>query len=294
MEKTLTYHIKEAQFTAKPLEIALYLVATPIGNLGDITIRALETLASVDFIACEDTRTSAVLLNRYGISTKLISYHTHNEAASSAYLLNHIKTGKSVALISDAGTPLISDPGARIVIDAYNQGVNVIPLPGACAFLAALSISGLPSSRFMFDGFLPSKQAERRARLASLASLDLTLLFYEAPHRLSETIADMRDIFGNDRPAAICRELTKKFEECVKAPLSNLAEKYHKDANIKGEIVIVVAPPSEPVITSLNRDDLLTALLVEMPASKAATEAARLTGEPKAELYKRILALKHE
>jgi 16S rRNA (cytidine1402-2'-O)-methyltransferase len=293
MKKKAVYHVNGVQFTAKPLEPALYLVATPIGNLGDITLRALETLASVDFIACEDTRTSKVLLDRYQISTKLISYHQHNEASSSAYLLDLIRAGQSVALISDAGTPLISDPGTRVVIDAQTQGITIVPLPGACAFLAALSMAGLPTTRFLFEGFLPAKQSQRRERLASLASLDLTLLFYEAPHRLHETLHDMSDIFGENREAAVCRELTKKFEESIKLPLTQLIDHYHSTYLVRGEIVILVAPPTDSLITTVDKDALLHSLLNEMPASKAAAEAARLTGGAKAELYKRILELKN-
>jgi 16S rRNA (cytidine1402-2'-O)-methyltransferase len=292
MEHKRTYRIGEATFNAKPLEPALYLVATPIGNLGDMTIRALETLAGVDLVACEDTRTSRVLLDRYGITTKPVSYHVHNEASSGARLLDDIAGGKAVALISDAGTPLVSDPGGRIAADARARGIRVVPIPGASAVLAALSIAGLPSERFLFEGFLPAKQTQRRSRLASLGSLDVTLLFYEAPHRLSETLADMASVYGVDRLAAVCRELTKTFEECVQAPLGELSSRYPADANVRGEIVIVVAPPSEAATTTADIDGLLRSLIAEMPASKAAAEASRLTGEPKGDLYKRILAFK--
>ncbi len=294
MEHKRTYRIGDATFSAKPLEPGLYLVATPIGNLGDMTIRALETLAGVDLVACEDTRTSRVLLDRYGITTKPVSYHVHNEASSGARLLEDIEGGKAVALISDAGTPLVSDPGGRIAMEARAKGIKVVPIPGASAVLAALSIAGLPSERFLFEGFLPAKQTQRRSRLASLGSLDVTLLFYEAPHRLSETLADMASVYGRERLAAVCRELTKTFEECVQAPLGELAVRYPADANVRGEIVIVVAPPAEAVTTSADVDQLLRSLIAEMPASKAAAEASRLTGEPKGDLYKRILAMKSD
>jgi 16S rRNA (cytidine1402-2'-O)-methyltransferase len=292
MEHKRTYRIGDANFNAKPLEPGLYLVATPIGNLGDVTIRALETLAGADLVACEDTRTSRVLLDRYGITTKPVSYHVHNEASSGARLLDDIAAGKAVALISDAGTPLVSDPGGRIAADARARGIRVVPIPGASAVLAALSIAGLASERFLFEGFLPAKQMQRRSRLASLGSLDVTLLFYEAPHRLSETLADMASVYGPDRLAAVCRELTKTFEECVQAPLGDLSARYPDDANVRGEIVIVVAPPTERATTSADVDSLLRSLVAEMPASKAAAEASRLTGEPKGDLYKRILAMK--
>jgi 16S rRNA (cytidine1402-2'-O)-methyltransferase len=294
MEHKRTFRIGEASFNAKPLEPALYLVATPIGNLGDMTIRALETLAGVDLVACEDTRTSRVLLDRYGITTKPVSYHVHNEASSGARLLDDIASGKAVALISDAGTPLVSDPGGRIAADARLRGIKVVPIPGASAVLAALSIAGLPSERFLFEGFLPAKQTQRRSRLASLGSLDVTLLFYEAPHRLSETLADMASVYGPDRLAAVCRELTKTFEECVQGPLGELSARYPEDANVRGEIVIVVAPPAETITTEADVDSLLRSLIAEMPASKAAAEASRLTGEPKADLYKRILSMKSQ
>jgi 16S rRNA (cytidine1402-2'-O)-methyltransferase len=292
MEHKRTYRIGETTYNAKPLEPGLYLVATPIGNLGDMTIRALETLAGADLVACEDTRTSRVLLDRYGITTKPVSYHVHNEASSGARILGDIISGKAVALISDAGTPLVSDPGGRIAVEARARGIRVVPIPGASAVLAALSIAGLPSERFLFEGFLPAKQTQRRSRLASLGGLDVTLLFYEAPHRLSETLADMASVYGVDRLAAVCRELTKKFEECVQAPLGVLSGRYPEDANVRGEIVIVVAPPSPEKTASTDVDALLRALIAEMPASKAATEASRLTGEPKGDLYKRILKLK--
>lgn len=294
MEHKRTYRIGDAQFDAKPLEPALYLVATPIGNLGDMTIRALETLAGADLVACEDTRTSRVLLDRYGITTKPVSYHVHNEASSGTRLLDDIAAGKAVALISDAGTPLVSDPGSRIVQEAKARSIRVVPIPGASAVLAALSIAGLPCERFLFEGFLPAKQTQRRSRLASLGSLDVTLLFYEAPHRLCETLADMASVYGPERLAAVCRELTKTFEECVRAPLGELSVRYPEAANVRGEIVIVVAPPAEAVTTTADVDQLLRSLVAEMPASKAAAEASRLTGQSKGDLYKRILSMKSQ
>ena len=287
-----SFRIGNAVFTARALEAGLYLVATPIGNLGDMTIRALETLAAADLIACEDTRTSRVLLDRYGIGTKTVSHHAHNEAASAERLLDDIASGKAVALITDAGTPLVSDPGGRIAMAARERELKVVAIPGASAVLTALAMAGLEAERFFFDGFLPAKQTQRRARLAALAGLDATLIFYEAPHRLSETIADMASVFGGGRMAAVCRELTKTFEECVRGNLSDLVARYPEDAAVKGEIVIVVAPPAEVQTAAADVDALLVSLAKEMPASKAAAEASRLTGEPKADLYKRLLALK--
>ncbi len=294
MEHTRTFRIGDAVMQAKLLEPALYIVATPIGNLGDITLRALETLAACDLVACEDTRTSRVLLDRYGISTKTVSYHVHNEASSGERLLDDIKSGKSVALISDAGTPLISDPGERITALAKERGIRVVPIPGASAILAALSSSGIATERFFFDGFLPAKQGQRRSRLAALAALDATLVFYEAPHRLTETLEDMKSVFRDGRIGAVCRELTKTFEEITRADFGGLSAHYSAVARIRGEIVIVVAPPAEQAVGIADIDALLRSLIAEMPASKAATEASRLTGEPKGDLYKRILAMKSE
>ena len=294
METKHTFRIGDAVLQAKRLEPALYIVATPIGNLGDITLRALETLAACDLVACEDTRTSRVLLDRYGISTKTVSYHVHNEASSGERLLDDIAAGKSVALISDAGTPLISDPGERISALAKERGIRVVPIPGASAVLAALSSSGIATERFFFDGFLPAKQGQRRSRLASLAALDATLVFYEAPHRLTETLEDMKSVFGDTRIGAVCRELTKSFEEITRADFRALLERYSSDIRTRGEIVIVVAPPAAQAVGIADIDALLRSLIAEMPASKAATEASRLTGEPKGDLYKRILAMKSE
>lgn len=289
-----TYLLAGHVATAKPLEPALYMVATPIGNLGDITIRALETLAAVDIIACEDTRTSRTLLSRYGIKTKAVSYHDHNQAESGLRLIAMLKDGKSVALISDAGTPLVSDPGERLAAEARAAGCRVVPIPGASAVLAALTACGLPAARFFFEGFLPARSTQRRARLASLGSLDATLVFYEAPHRLSEALADMASVFGALRRGAMCRELSKTFEEIVTLPLGELSACYPQEARVKGEIVIVVEPPQATESNANDTDMLLKSLSKEMSASKAAAEAARLTGLSKTELYQRLLDLKRD
>ncbi len=287
-----TYLLAGASVTARPLEPALYLVATPIGNLGDITIRALETLAAADIIACEDTRTSRVLLDRYGIRTRTVSYHDHNQAVAGARLIETLQSGKSVALITDAGTPLVSDPGERLGAEARVAGIRVVPIPGASAVLTALTAAGLPASRFFFEGFLPAKSGQRRARLASLASLDATLIFFEGPHRLSETLANMAEVLGDARQAAVCRELTKTFEQVIVLPLGELSARYPAEANVKGEIVIVVEPPKETGTSEADVDALLQSLTREMSASKAAAEASRLTGIPKSELYQRLLDAK--
>ena len=289
-----TYLLAGNTVTARPLEPALYLVATPIGNLGDITLRALETLAAVDVVACEDTRTSRVLLNRYGIRTKTLSYHDHNQAKAGPRLIDAIRQGKSVALITDAGTPLVSDPGERLSAEARAAGIRIVPIPGASAVLAALTSAGLPAARFFFEGFLPAKSGQRKARLASLASLDATLVFCEAPHRLSETLADMVTVFGDARVVAVCRELTKTFEEVVVLPSVELAARYPADAQVRGEIVLVVEPPKEAEAKLADVDLLLVSLTRQMPASKAAAEASRLTGVSKSELYQRILSMKND
>jgi 16S rRNA (cytidine1402-2'-O)-methyltransferase len=287
-----SFMVGGTEIAARPLEAALYIVATPIGNLGDITIRALETLAAADIIACEDTRTTRVLLDRYGIRTKLVAYHEHNEGTASQRLVDDILAGKSVAQVSDAGTPLISDPGYRLVGEAVEAGVRVVPIPGASALLAALTASGLPSDAFFFAGFLPVKDGQRRSRLEALKGVPGTLIFYESPRRLAESLAAMADVLG-PRPAAIGRELTKAFEEMRRGTLAVLSAHYAEADTPKGEVVISVGPPTEDAVAAPEDSDrLLLSLAAEMPASKAAGEAARLTGRPKAELYRRLLELK--
>jgi len=217
----------------------LYLVATPIGNLKDISQRALETLQTADLIACEDTRHTAKLLNAYGIKQKLVSYHEHNEASRATELSKRLMNGESVALVSDAGTPAISDPGSRLVQEARAAGLPVISIPGAVAFVNAAIISGLPTNSLFFGGFLPSRKGERRKALESAATIPATLVFYESPHRLGKSLADCADILGF-RNAAVVRELTKLHEEVVTGTLLELSEKY-SSTNPKGEIVLVIA-----------------------------------------------------
>ena len=228
---------------ARPLEPALYLVATPIGNLSDITIRALETLAAADIVACEDTRVTRVLLDRYGIRQRSTPYHEHNADEAGPRLIAALAEGKSVALVSDAGTPLVSDPGYRLVERALAAGIKVVPIPGASAVLAALTASGLPSDTFLFAGFLPVKGGQLRSRLEALKSTDATLIFFESPRRLAETLDAMAEIFGGERRAVVARELTKTFEELRRGTLDELAAHYREAATPKGEIVICVAPP---------------------------------------------------
>jgi 16S rRNA (cytidine1402-2'-O)-methyltransferase len=279
--------------TAPPLEPALYVVSTPIGNLGDITIRALETLAACDVLACEDTRMTRRLLDRYGIRAKPVAYHEHNAGAAGPKLLSALQAGKSVALVSDAGTPLVSDPGFRLVKSAREQGLRVIPIPGASAPLAALAASGLPSDDFRFVGFLPVKDAARRTRLTELVNESSTLIAFEAPGRLVATLAAIADVFGGDRLVTVARELTKRFETIRTGPVSELSGRFAAET-IKGEIVILIAPAARDGVewTPENLDRLLNDLLETMPVSKAAREAAATTGHPKTDLYRRLLELK--
>ncbi|TCD16065.1 16S rRNA (cytidine(1402)-2'-O)-methyltransferase [Oricola cellulosilytica] len=279
--------------TAPPLEPALYVVATPIGNLGDITIRALETLAAADILACEDTRITRRLLERYDIRRRPVAYHEHNADVAGARLLEALAAGKSVALASDAGTPLVSDPGFRLVTAAREAGHRVIPLPGASAPLAALAASGMPSDDFRFIGFLPAKDAARRARLSELASLPSTLILFEAPVRLNPTLAAIAETMGGERPVTVARELTKRFETVRTGAVKDIGAEFAAGP-VKGEIVILVAPaPSgETEWTPEKLDNLLADLLETMPVSKAAREAAETTGLPKNELYRRLLELK--
>ncbi len=277
---------------ARALEPGLYLVATPIGNLGDITLRALETLAGADVLACEDTRVTRVLLDRYGIRRRAAAYHEHNADEAGPKLLEALAVGKSVALVSDAGTPLVSDPGFRLVERAAEAGIRVIPIPGPSAVLAALVASGLPTDTFLFAGFLPPKDGARRSRLEALKNVPGSLVFFESPRRLGDALAAMEGVLGAVRPAAVARELTKTFEEMRRGTLAELAASY-ADVTPKGEIVICVGPPGEtPAAEPAEVDALLRRLGDEMPASRAAAEAAKMTGLPKSDLFRRLVALK--
>lgn len=286
-----SYLIGQAEFSARRLEPALYLVATPIGNLGDITIRALETLAAADILACEDTRVTRVLLDRYGIRRRTTAYHEHNAAEAGPKLVEAVLAGKSVALVSDAGTPLVSDPGFRLVGEVVEAGGRVVPIPGASALLAALTASGLPSDTFLFAGFLPVKAGQRKTRLNELRAVPATLVFYESPRRLADCLAAMSEVLG-DREVAIGRELTKTFEEMRRGSLAALALAYAGEDTPRGEVVICVAPPQEAASTVEDVDALLLSLAGEMGASRAAGEAAKMTGARKADLYRRLMELK--
>lgn len=285
----MAFTIGAAEFPARRLEPGLYVVATPIGNLRDITIRALETLASADLVACEDTRVTGKLLNHFAIRAKLQAYHEHNAEESGRRLLERLEAGGTVALASDAGTPLVSDPGGRLVAEARRRGIAVWPVPGPSAPVAAISASGLPSEAFLFAGFLPQKEAARRKRLAEFAATPATLAFFESPNRLARALHSIAAEYGPDREVAICREITKLHEEMVRGTAAALAERYD-GAEVKGEIVLLVAPPAQAEQPE-DPDRLLTELLARMSVSEAAAEAARLTGAGKRDLYQRALAI---
>lgn len=272
----------------------LYVVATPIGNLGDLSARAREVLGTVQLIAAEDTRHSGKLLQMIGCHTPMLSLHEHNEQHRSIELLQRLQQGMDIALISDAGTPLISDPGYNLVRELTQQGIRVIPIPGACAAIAALSVAGLPTDRFAFEGFLAAKSNKRRERLRELLREERTLVFYEAPHRCRETLDDMLTVLGPTRRIAVCRELTKLHETSYYGDLATLAEQAANNPDLsRGELVFVVegAPPATHGI-SVPAEQLLSALLEELPASQAARIAARLSGSKRAELYELALQRK--
>jgi len=266
----------------------LWVVATPIGHRDDLSARAIVTLREVAVIAAEDTRHSRPLLVHHNIDTPLIALHDHNERDAVDAIVRRMEAGDSVALISDAGTPLISDPGFRLVRAARAAGIRCIPVPGACAAIAALSVAGLPSDRFAFEGFLPPKAAARRSRLQELGGDARTLIFYESSHRVAESLADMRDIFGATREAVLARELTKMFETVLGEPLAELAARVAADPDQqRGECVILVAGRGEEADAKLVEGRRIFAILrEELPPAKAAKMAAAITGAPRKELYR--------
>jgi 16S rRNA (cytidine1402-2'-O)-methyltransferase len=272
----------------------LFIVATPIGNLGDISQRALEILRNVDLIAAEDTRHSSRLTQHFGISTRLVSYHDYSSSAREDTILAELAAGRSVALISDAGTPLISDPGYSLVARARQMQIRVIPIPGACALTTALCAAGLPTDRFVFEGFPPHKQGARRQLFESLADEQRTLIFYESPHRIADSIIDMKDLFGEQRQAVICRELTKTWETIHGDSLGALSQWIMADDNNRrGEFVVLIhgaaAADQDALLSDADRQ--LRILLEELPVKQAATLVAKLTGLKKNGVYKRALEL---
>jgi 16S rRNA (cytidine1402-2'-O)-methyltransferase len=275
----------------------LYVVATPIGNLGDVSTRARETLGAVDVVAAEDTRHSGRLLATLGIERPMLSLHEHNEAARAAEIVAKLRDGRSVALVSDAGTPLVSDPGFRVVAAVRAAGLRVVPIPGACAAIVALSIAGLPTDRFCFEGFLPSRAAARRARLQAIAREPRTLVFYEAPHRIAETLADLAAAFGDERPAVLARELTKLHESTYADSLGALAARAQADADMnRGEAVLVVGgaavEESADAAGEVDVRVLLGALLAELPVSRAVDVVVKATGRRRNRVYELALEMR--
>jgi 16S rRNA (cytidine1402-2'-O)-methyltransferase len=276
---------------APSLPGGLHVVSTPIGNLRDITLRALETLAAARLIACEDTRVTAKLIRHYGIATPLTPYHEHNAAAARPKLLALLQQGAAVALVSDAGTPLVSDPGFKLVRAACEAGHAVFAVPGASAVLAALAVAALPTDRFTFEGFLPSKQASRQARIAALARLPTTLVLFETGPRLAASLADLAAGLGA-RQACVCRELTKLHEEARRGDLATLAAAYATEPEPRGEIVIVIAPPVEEARTDAGDVEALLRVALGRASVKAAVaEVSAITGEPRSRVYRAALAI---
>ena len=273
----------------------LYIVATPIGNLSDITAHAIDCLKSVAIIACEDTRTSGNLLNHFTRPTKTWAYHDHNAEVQTPKLIEVLQSGQSIALISDAGTPLISDPGFRLVRACHQADIKVSPVVGASAAIAALSVAGLPSDKFYFYGFLPAKTAGRQSELTKIKDLTATLIFYEAPHRIVECIDDMITVLGDNRQVTFCREITKTFETIYPSTLGELKQFVASDANQqKGEMVLVVAGANDSVNDEGKHDELLKRLLQDLSVKKAAQLASDITGAKKNALYERALMLKDD
>ncbi|HEY6259614.1 MAG TPA: 16S rRNA (cytidine(1402)-2'-O)-methyltransferase [Xanthobacteraceae bacterium] len=288
-----SYLLKGHAVVAPTLAPGLHLVATPIGNLRDVTLRALETLAAADLIACEDTRVTRKLLDHYGITAPLTSYHEHNAGEARPKILARLAAGAAVALVSDAGTPLISDPGFKLARAAGAAGHNVTALPGASAVLAALTVSGLPSDRFLFEGFLPAREGARRKRIEEIRSIPATLILFETGPRIAAALADLAAALG-PREAAVCRELTKLYEEVRRGDLATLAGEYAAGAEPRGEIVLVIAPPPQPAPDAADLDTLLQQALARLSVKEAVAEIAAVTGRPRREVYQRALALTQE
>jgi 16S rRNA (cytidine1402-2'-O)-methyltransferase len=286
-----TFTVAGHLLTAPKAVPGLHLVSTPIGNLGDITLRALETLAGVDIVACEDTRITRRLTERYGISALLKPYHEHNAALARPKILQRLAQGASIALVSDAGTPLISDPGFKLVREVCAAGHQVIALPGPSSVLAALAVAALPTDRFFFEGFLPAKETARRTRLTELARIDATLVMFESGNRVGDSLRDLADIMGA-RDAAICRELTKLHEEVRRGPLPELA-KSAGALETRGEFVLVIGPPaaSSGIMGQDDLDDLLRSALKRDSVKDAVAHAVEVSGRPRREIYARALEL---
>lgn len=279
------------------MEAALYIVPTPIGNLSDISQRAIDVLRQATLIAAEDTRHSQVLLSHLGISTPMVAHHEHSTAGALSKLLDRLRQGESVALISDAGTPLVSDPGYRLVREVQDAGLPVVPIPGPCSLITALCASGLPTNRFYFEGFLPAKSVQRRRRLEALAELEVTLIVLEAPHRVAETLQDMLAIFGSEREVTLARELTKSFETIRRLPLEKMWSWVTDDVNQqRGELVLLLGPPAKQSATTVTQGALriLRLLSEELPPRKASALTAEITGARARDLYNLLMLEKRE
>jgi len=283
--------ILASKLSATNIETGLHIVATPIGNLSDITLRALAVLRFADAIACEDTRVTGKLKFEFDLTAELIPYHEHNADRVTPGIIKRLKSGETIALVADAGTPLVSDPGYRLVKAALSNDISIIPVPGASALLAALSVSGLPTDRFIFEGFLPTKTTARRKILNRAAAINATIIFYESPKRLAKSLADMVQIFGN-RNAVIARELTKRFEQISRGALEDLAAQIQSIPKLKGEVTIVVAPPKGAEPPSNEKINfLLTEALINQSVRDAANLVAESTGLPRRLLYQRAINL---
>ena len=289
-DRTSRYTVAGQAIAAPQLAPGLYLVATPIGNLRDMTLRGLEILAAADLVACEDTRVTRKLFDHYGLTAPLIAYHDHNAEAARPKILERLAAGSAVALVSDAGTPLISDPGYRLVRAVTAAGHPVIAAPGASAVLTALTVAGLPTDRFFFEGFLPAKAGARQTRIAELIRIPATLVLYESGPRIAAALADLAAGLGA-REAAIGRELTKLHEEVRRGTLETLARDYAAGAEIRGEFVIVIAPPAAEAPNAAEIDALLRAALSRASMKDAVAEVAAATGEPRRAVYSRALEL---
>jgi 16S rRNA (cytidine1402-2'-O)-methyltransferase len=287
-----TYTIAGQLIHADSLAPGLYVVATPIGNLGDITLRALETLAAADFVACEDTRITQKLLERYQIRAAMTPYHDHNAAAARPAILGRLAEGKTVALVADAGTPLISDPGFKLVRAAQAAGHRVFAVPGASSVLAALCVAGLPTDRFYFAGFLPRKPSARAARIAEIANLPATIVLFEAGSRIAETLAELASRLGA-REAIICRELTKLHEEVRPGLLAEQATHYAGKAERRGEFVIIIGPSKDAPAEAADIDGLLRSALANSSTKEAVDAVVGATGESRRYVYRRAIALKN-
>lgn len=285
-----TYIIGAHRFEAEPLAPGLYVVATPIGNLGDMTIRALATLAAAETVLCEDTRTSGKLMERFSLKTRLAPYHEHNAQKVRPQILERLQQGATIALISDAGMPLVSDPGYRLVKEAVEMSIPVTACPGPSAVLTGLALSGLPTDRFLFAGFVPQKQGERKKLFAEFAKLRATLIFFESPHRIIETLHDLVTALPG-RQVAVTRELTKLHEEVLRGEAADIAMQLEARPSVKGEITLLVGPPeADEEVSETELENAIAHALAEMPASKAASEVAKRFNLNRSDVYQRILA----